>query len=57
MYGIAAYGSKVLGFSHQGFIVTIDNNTGAACLALTTSGDAWGGAAITTVAEIVPPTQ
>jgi hypothetical protein len=57
MYGIAAYGNKVLGFSHQGFIVTIDNTTGAACLALSTSSDSWAGAAITTVAQIVPPTQ
>jgi hypothetical protein len=37
--------------------VTIDNNTGAACLALSTSGDTWAGAAITTVAPVVPPTQ
>jgi hypothetical protein len=56
MYGIAAYKDKVFGFSHQGYIVTINNNDGTACLALSTSGDAWAGAAITTVAPVVPPT-
>jgi hypothetical protein len=56
IYGIAAYQDKVFGFSHQGYIVTIDNNDGTACLALSTGGDAWAGAAITTVAPVVPPT-
>jgi hypothetical protein len=56
MYGIAAYQDKVFGFSHQGYIVTIDNTDGTACLALNTNGDSWAGAAITTVAPVVPPT-
>jgi hypothetical protein len=56
MYGIAAYQDKVFGFSHQGYIVTIDNNDGTACLALSTGGDSWAGAAITTAAPVVPPT-
>src|SRR5262249_52428475 len=45
MYGIAAYQDKVYGFSHQGYIVTIDNNDGTACLALQTTSDSWAGAA------------
>jgi hypothetical protein len=57
MYGIAAYGNKVYGFSHSGFVVTIDNTDGTACLALTTSGLDWAGAAITTVAPVIAPTQ
>jgi hypothetical protein len=57
MYGIAAYQDKVFGFSHQGYIVTINNNDGSACLTLSTSGDQWAGAAITTVAPVTPPTQ
>ncbi len=56
MYGIAAYQDKVFGFSHQGYVVTIDNNDATACLALQTTNDSWAGAAITTVAPVVPPT-
>jgi hypothetical protein len=58
MYGIAAYQDKVFGFSHQGYVVTINNNDATACLALATTGQSWAGAAITTVAPvIVPPTM
>lgn len=56
MYGIAAYGSNVYGFSHEGSIVLIDNTDGTACLALSTSSDTWAGAAISTLAYVVPPT-
>jgi hypothetical protein len=56
MYGIAAYQNKVYGFSHQGFIVSINNNDGTACLALSTPSDQWAGAAITTLAPVQPPT-
>lgn len=56
MYGIAAYENKGYGFSHQGFIVSIDNNDGAACLAVSTGSDEWAGAAITTLAPVQPPT-
>jgi hypothetical protein len=55
MYGIAAYEDKVFGFSHQGFIVDIDNTDGSACLVLETMNDDWAGAAITTVAPVKPP--
>jgi hypothetical protein len=56
MYGIAAYQDKVYGFSHEGFIVSIDNNDGTACLVLSTPNDEWAGAAITTLAPVQPPT-
>jgi hypothetical protein len=55
MYGVAAYQDKVYGFSHQGYVVTINNNDATACLALTTAGDQWAGAAITTVAPVIAP--
>ena len=47
---------NVYGFSHQGSIVTIDNNDGTACLALSTPNDEWAGAAITTFAPVMVPT-
>ena len=56
MFGVAAYEDKVFGFSHQGSIVTIDNNDGTACLALSTPNETWAGAAITTVAPVIVPT-
>jgi hypothetical protein len=56
MYGIAAYQDKVFGFSHEGFIVSIDNDDGTACLVLSTPNDDWAGAAITTLAPVKPPT-
>jgi hypothetical protein len=56
MYGIAAFQDKVFGFSHQGYVVTINNNDATACLTLSTQGDSWAGAAITTVAPVMPPT-
>lgn len=55
MYGIAAIGDKVFGFSHQGDIVQIDNKDGSACLLMSTTGDAWAGAGVTTVAPVVVP--
>jgi len=55
MYGIAAYGSNVYGFSHEGSIVEINNNDGTACLVLSTPSDTWAGAAISTLAPVVPP--
>jgi hypothetical protein len=57
MFGIAASGSSVFGFSHTAqAIVEINNNDGSACLVLGTPNQAWDGAAITTVAQVMPPT-
>jgi hypothetical protein len=54
MYGIAAWNSKVYGFSHAGAIVEIDNVTGGACLVVTTK-NLWDGAGVTTVAPVIAP--
>ena len=55
MYGIAAYGTQVYGFSHLGYIVSIENSDGTACLVLSTPTDDWAGAAISTLAPVQPP--
>ncbi len=54
MYGIAAWDSKVFGFSHSGAIVEIDNVTGGACL-VKSGMDLWDGAGVTTVAPVIAP--
>ena len=54
MYGIAAWDSKVYGFSHGGAIVEIDNVTGGACLVVTTK-NLWDGAGVTTIAPVIAP--
>jgi hypothetical protein len=48
-YGITVAGTSVLGFSHQGYAVTIATADGSSCIAASTPGDQWGGAAITTL--------
>lgn len=55
MYGIAAVGTEVFGFSRQGFIVAIDNVSGAACQIQTTPDDKWAGAGVTTLADVTAP--
>jgi hypothetical protein len=49
-YGIAAFGSTVLGFSHLGYVTTIDLTSASSCLAVATPGQPWAGAGITTSA-------
>ncbi len=56
MFGIAAYEDKVYGFSHEGDIVQIDNNSGSACLLSTLASNAFAGAGVTTGAPVIPPT-
>jgi len=55
MYGIAALGSKVYGFSHDGAIVDIDNTDGGACLVSFDAANLWSGAGVTTAAKVVVP--
>jgi hypothetical protein len=43
-------GGAVFGFSHLGYVTTIDVNSGTACLAVATPAAAWAGAGITTSA-------
>jgi hypothetical protein len=57
MYGIAAFKKNVYGFSRQGKIITIDNDTGVGSNAVdalpTTAG--FAGAGVTTLAPVIPP--
>jgi hypothetical protein len=56
MYGIAAYEDKIIGFSHDGFIVSISNADGTACLIHDYSGTiAFDGAGVTTKAPVLAP--
>ncbi len=56
MYGVAAYANKIIGFSHAGFIVSISNDDGTACLIHDYSGTiAFDGAGVTTKAPVVAP--
>ncbi len=56
MYGVAAYADKIIGFSHQGFIVSISNTDGTACLIHDYSGTiAFDGAGVSTKAPVVAP--
>ena len=54
MYGIAAWSSKLYGFSHSGAIVEIENVTGGACL-VKSGVELWDGAGVTTVAPVIAP--
>jgi hypothetical protein len=55
MYGIAAWNSKIYGFSHKGYIVEISNDDGTACAVASTPSDLWAGAGVTTAAMVIPP--
>jgi hypothetical protein len=56
MYGIAAYQDKVIGFSSQGFFVSIDNTDGTACLIHDYSATIkFDGAGVTTAAPVKAP--
>lgn len=55
MFGIAALGSKVYGFSHTGAIVEINNTDGGACLVSSNPATLWSGAGVTTTAKVVVP--
>ena len=55
MYGIAAWGDKVYGTSHNGAIVEINNDTGAACLVKDVPMSFWNGAGVTTLAPVIGP--
>jgi hypothetical protein len=56
MYGIAAWGSKVYGFSRSGMLVEIDTSDGTGCLVQAYDADKFSGAGVTTLAPIQPPT-
>ncbi len=54
MFGIVALNDKVYGFSSNGALVEINNDTGAACL-VQDSTYVWYGAGITTTAPVIAP--
>lgn len=54
MFGIAAYQDKIIGFSHGGFTVSIDNATGQSCL-IASNQPKWDGAGVTTIASVIAP--
>jgi len=55
MYGIAAWGDRVYGFSRDANLVEIDTNDGSACLLSNYPNADFGGAGVTTKAVVVPP--
>jgi hypothetical protein len=55
MYGIASWDNKVFGFSRSGNLVDISNVDGTACLVKNYPTDLFSGAAVTTVAPVIPP--
>jgi len=58
IYGIAAFGGTVFGFSRgggDGYAVEISNQDGLGCLVQAFSGNPWSGAGITTLAPVDPP--
>ncbi len=55
MYGIAAWGSKVYGFSRAGYLVDVDIVDGTGCLVDQYPGAKFSGAGVTTEAPVVAP--
>jgi hypothetical protein len=55
MYGIASWNNTVYGFSRSGNIVAISNVDGTGCLVKSYPTDLFSGAAVTTVAPVIPP--
>jgi hypothetical protein len=55
MYGIASWNANVYGFSRSGNLVRISNVDGTACLVQNYPTDFFSGAAVTTVAPVLPP--
>jgi hypothetical protein len=55
MYGIASWNDVVYGFSRRGNLVAISNVDGSGCLVKAYPADLFSGAAVTTVAPVIPP--
>jgi hypothetical protein len=55
MYGIAAWESKVYGFSRTGNLVEMSVEDGTACLVQAYAADKFAGAGVTTIAPVVKP--
>lgn len=55
MFGIAAFGDKVYGFSRKGDVVEINNVDGSGCLVAAYPSMAFAGAGVTTTAPVTAP--
>jgi hypothetical protein len=55
MFGIAAWNDLVFGFSRTGNLTEISNVDGSACLVKSYSPNKFSGAAVTTLAPVIPP--
>ncbi len=55
MYGIAAWGAHVYGFSKTGNLVDMSIKDGSACLVRNYADAVWAGAGVTTIAPVEPP--
>lgn len=55
IFGVVALGAEVYGFSRRGDLVDIANVDGSGCLLWADANIRFAGAAITTVAPVVPP--
>jgi hypothetical protein len=55
MFGIAAWGAHVYGFSKTGNLVDMSIKDGSACLVRNYPSTTWAGAGVTTVAPVDPP--
>jgi hypothetical protein len=54
LYGIAAWGSDIIGFARNGSIVRVSGVDGTGCLVASTSS-LWAGAGISTLAPVIAP--
>ncbi len=52
IWGVGFWGTRVFGFTVQGTLTIIDSATGVGT-SVATDGEAWWGAAVTTVAPII----
>ena len=55
VYGVAAYGDKVYGFTRDGYSIEISNSNGDTCMIGSSATMKFAGAGVTTVASIVAP--
>lgn len=55
VYGVAAYGDKVYGFSRDGYSIEISNSNGDTCMIGSSATMKFAGAGVTTIASIVAP--
>lgn len=55
VYGVAAYGDKVYGFTRDGYSIEISNANGDTCMIGSSSSMKFAGAGVTTIASIIAP--